>query len=85
MATVLAKLGAWTPAQIAALVFGVWWIGNGITVFLATHPSPLSQRSGQTARSTLSASRLRSMDGTVSTLTTGLAQSNSTSRKPLRV
>jgi hypothetical protein len=25
----------WTPAQIAALVFGVWWIGNGVAVFLA--------------------------------------------------
>ncbi len=36
MATVIAKLGAWTPAQIAALVFGAWWMGNGITVFLAT-------------------------------------------------
>lgn len=36
MATARAKLGTWTPAQIAALVFGVWWIGNGITVFLAT-------------------------------------------------
>lgn len=36
MAAVIAKLGTWTPAQIAALVFGAWWIGNGITVFLAT-------------------------------------------------
>jgi len=32
----IAKLGAWTPAQIAALVFGIWWVGNGLTVFLAT-------------------------------------------------
>jgi predicted anti-sigma-YlaC factor YlaD len=30
------KLWAFTPAQVAALVFGVWWIGNGLTVFLAT-------------------------------------------------
>lgn len=36
MATAFARLGAWTPAQIAALVFGIWWISNGITVFLAT-------------------------------------------------
>jgi Domain of unknown function (DUF4383) len=31
----LTKLRAWTPAQIAALVFGIWWIGNGVAVFLA--------------------------------------------------
>jgi hypothetical protein len=31
----IAKLRAWTPAQIAALVFGIWWIGNGVAVFLA--------------------------------------------------
>jgi len=30
------KLRSFTPAQTAALVFGVWWIGNGLTVFLAT-------------------------------------------------
>jgi hypothetical protein len=28
----------WTPAQIAALAFGIWWIGNGIAVF-ASEPS----------------------------------------------
>jgi hypothetical protein len=31
----LAKLRSWTPAQVAALVFGVWWIGNGIAVFIS--------------------------------------------------
>lgn len=36
MAKAFSKLGNFTPAQIAALVFGVWWIGNGLTVFLAT-------------------------------------------------
>jgi|GEM_PF-2223319 len=39
MATAFSKLRAFTPAQIAALVFGVWWIGNGLTVFLATESS----------------------------------------------
>lgn len=38
MAGALEKLRAWTPAQIAALAFGVWWIGNGIAVF-ASEPS----------------------------------------------
>ena len=28
----------WTPAQIAALAFGLWWIGNGVAVFLAAEP-----------------------------------------------
>ncbi len=36
MATAFSKLRVFTPAQVAALVFGVWWIGNGLTVFLAT-------------------------------------------------
>jgi uncharacterized protein DUF4383 len=36
VATALSKLGIFTSAQVAALVFGVWWIGNGLTVFLAT-------------------------------------------------
>jgi len=31
----VARLRTWTPAQVAAFVFGVWWIGNGIAVFLA--------------------------------------------------
>ncbi len=35
MKTAVARLQAWTPAQVAALVFGVWWIGNGVAVFLA--------------------------------------------------
>lgn len=34
--TAFSNLRSFTPAQIAALVFGVWWIGNGLTVFLAT-------------------------------------------------
>ena len=29
----------WTPAQVAALAFGIWWIGNGIAVFLVAEPS----------------------------------------------
>lgn len=32
------KLRTWTPAQIAALAFGVWWIGNGVAVFVAADP-----------------------------------------------
>jgi hypothetical protein len=36
MAATLSKLRVFTPAQVAALVFGVWWLGNGLTVFLAT-------------------------------------------------
>lgn len=36
MAATLSKLWAFTPAQVAALVFGAWWVGNGLTVFLAT-------------------------------------------------
>jgi hypothetical protein len=39
METAFSKLCLFTPAQIAALVFGVWWIGNGLTVFLATESS----------------------------------------------
>jgi Domain of unknown function (DUF4383) len=35
----VAKLRNWTPAQIGALVFGMWWIGNGIAVFFAAEPS----------------------------------------------
>jgi hypothetical protein len=30
---------AWSPAQIAALAFGLWWIGNGAAVFLTAEPS----------------------------------------------
>jgi hypothetical protein len=26
---------SWSPAQIAAIAFGVWWIGNGVAVFLS--------------------------------------------------
>jgi hypothetical protein len=36
---VLSKPHTWVPTQIAALAFGVWWIGNGIAVFLADGPS----------------------------------------------
>lgn len=39
MAATLEKLRAWTPTQLAALILGVWWIGNGIAVFLAVEPS----------------------------------------------
>jgi hypothetical protein len=53
----LARVDAWTPAQLAALVFGVWWIGNGLTVFLAT-------------RSTLAA---LGADGTVKVLGVAIA------------
>lgn len=28
----------WTPAQIAALGFGLWWLGNGVAVFLVAEP-----------------------------------------------
>lgn len=35
MSAALGKLRTWTPAQIAALVFGIWWIANGVAVFLA--------------------------------------------------
>lgn len=34
----LASDRRWSPAQIAALAFGIWWIGNGIAVF-ASEPS----------------------------------------------
>ena len=29
---------AWTPAQVVSLAFGIWWVGNGIAVFLAAGP-----------------------------------------------
>lgn len=29
------RLRAWTPAQIAALAFGLWWVANGVAVFTA--------------------------------------------------
>ncbi len=38
-ARMLARVDAWTPAQLAALAFGVWWIGNGLAVFLASEAS----------------------------------------------
>jgi uncharacterized protein DUF4383 len=28
----------WTPAQVAALAFGLWWVGNGLAVFIASDP-----------------------------------------------
>jgi hypothetical protein len=45
----IAKLRAWTPAQIAALVFGIWWIGNGVAVFLA-EPSGTALDAGSAVR-----------------------------------
>jgi uncharacterized protein DUF4383 len=39
MSTALARLERWTPAQLGAFVFGVWWIGNGLAVFLASQSS----------------------------------------------
>lgn len=35
MEATFARLRIWTPAQIAALAFGIWWIGNGIAVFMS--------------------------------------------------
>jgi hypothetical protein len=35
----LAQLRTWTPTQLAALILGVWWIGNAVAVFLAVEPS----------------------------------------------
>jgi Domain of unknown function (DUF4383) len=32
-------LRTWTSAQVAALGFGIWWIGNGVAVFVATPAS----------------------------------------------
>jgi hypothetical protein len=37
--SVIAQPWTWTPAQIAALAFGLWWIGNGAAVFLAAEPN----------------------------------------------
>lgn len=31
----LGRLRSWTPAQVAALVFGIWWIGNGVAIFVS--------------------------------------------------
>lgn len=31
----LGRLRSWTPAQIAALAFGIWWIGNGVAIFVS--------------------------------------------------
>ena len=39
MSTALARLERWAPAQLGAFVFGVWWIGNGLAVFLASQSS----------------------------------------------
>ncbi|MFP5389581.1 MAG: DUF4383 domain-containing protein [Thermoleophilia bacterium] len=39
MSRPLSILRTWTSAQIAALGFGVWWIGNGIAVFVASPAS----------------------------------------------
>jgi Domain of unknown function (DUF4383) len=30
---------SWTTAQIAALAFGLWWVGNGAAVFFLAEPS----------------------------------------------
>lgn len=45
----IAKLRDWTPAQITALVFGIWWIGNGVAVFLA-EPTAATLDSGSAVR-----------------------------------
>lgn len=39
MAAALGKLRTWAPTQLAALILGIWWIGNGVAVFLAAEPS----------------------------------------------
>lgn len=33
-------MSAWTPAQIAALAFGVWWAMDGALAFAMGNPSP---------------------------------------------
>jgi hypothetical protein len=34
----LEELRAWRHTQFAALILGVWWIGNGVAVFLVAEP-----------------------------------------------
>lgn len=38
MRSAIAQPWTWTPAQIAALAFGIWWIGNAVAVFLVVDP-----------------------------------------------
>jgi hypothetical protein len=38
MRSAITQPWTWTPAQIAALAFGVWWIGNAVAVFLVVDP-----------------------------------------------
>ena len=39
MANPSSTVRTWTGAQIAALGFGIWWIGNGVAVFVASPAS----------------------------------------------
>jgi Domain of unknown function (DUF4383) len=36
----IGRVTAWTPAQVAALVFGIWWIGNALAVFFVAADAP---------------------------------------------